>query len=212
MNTEISQLREEYSKSILLESNMDDNPMEQFNHWIKEAIAAKIKEPNAMILSTSNKKRTSQRTVLLKDLTPDGLTFFTNYKSRKARDIEINPSICVLFPWYDLERQVKIEGIAEKIPREKNEAYFRSRPKSSQLGAWASEQSTELSCREDLEKKMTLLKKQHLNETIPCPPDWGGYLIKPVNWEFWQGRPSRLHDRIEYRMENNVWNKVRLSP
>ena len=191
---------------------MDDNPMEQFNHWVKEAIAAKIKEPNAMILSTSNKKRIAQRTVLLKDLTPDGLTFFTNYKSRKSRDIEINPSICVLFPWYDLERQVKIEGIAEKIPHKKNEAYFKSRPKSSQLGAWASEQSTELSSREDLEKKMTLLKEQYLNETIPCPPDWGGYLIKPVNWEFWQGRPSRLHDRIEYRMENNVWKKVRLSP
>jgi pyridoxamine 5'-phosphate oxidase len=212
---DISAMRRHYGEIGLTESELPDDPLALFNSWLADAAANEIVvEANAMVLSTVTNDGPSSRTVLLKDLTQDGFTFFTNYGSNKAKAIAENSNVSLLFPWYAMERQVIILGSANKISRKESEAYFATRPRTSQIGAWASEQSTHLSSREELEKKFNEFEaKWPENSTIPTPPTWGGYVVNPRSIEFWQGRYSRLHDRIQYvRGERNDWQRQRLNP
>jgi pyridoxamine 5'-phosphate oxidase len=198
----------------LVEANLPANPITLFDTWLKDAAANEIVvEANAMVLSTAADGRLSSRTVLLKDLTQDGFTFFSNYNSRKAQQIEKNANVSLVFPWYPLERQVIVIGSASKVSKEESEKYFASRPRGSQIGAWASAQSSELSSRAELEEKFANFEaKWPIGEQIPRPDFWGGYVVKPESIEFWQGRYSRLHDRIRYVKEDNNWHLKRLSP
>jgi pyridoxamine 5'-phosphate oxidase len=212
---DISAMRRQYGEAGLLESALPKDPVELFNSWLLEAAANEVViEANAMVLSTSIDNRPSSRTVLLKDLTKDGFTFFTNYESRKAKQISTNQNVSLLFPWYPLERQVIVIGTATKNAKSESEKYFASRPRGSQIGAWASMQSEELTSREELENKYAELeKKWPEGTTVPMPDHWGGYVVLPTSIEFWQGRYSRLHDRIRYmRSENNDWQIKRIYP
>lgn len=211
---ELQNLRQDYSAAELSEETIDINPIKQFDTWFNEAIAAKVLEPNAMTLSTATPDgRPSARIVLLKGFDNSGFMFYTNYLSRKGKEIAKNPLGALTFFWGDLERQVRIEGTIEKISREKSDQYFHSRPKKSQLGALASPQSQEITGRESLEEKMAQLEAEYADIEVPKPSFWGGYVLKPRLIEFWQGRRSRLHDRILYKkIDNNNWKKVRLAP
>ncbi len=210
----ISSMRKSYGEVGLEKS--DENPIKQFILWLAEAAAnPMIVEANAMVLSTVNNSEPSSRTVLLKDVSEAGFTFFTNYESKKAADISNNPNVALLFPWYPMERQVKIMGKAEKVSPSESDAYFASRPWSSQIGAWASNQSQPLSAREDLERiYKEFAEKYPEGSSVPRPPHWGGYLVIPKQIEFWQGRYSRLHDRIRYTKAIPVtnWNIQRIFP
>lgn len=189
------------------------NPIEQFSVWMKEAIEAQVPEPNAMILATCTQSAVpSSRTVLLKQVDEQGFIFFTNYESRKAQEIEENPYVSATFLWKELERQIIIQGVAEKTSRRISENYFAKRPHASQLGAAASHQSKVISSREVIEEEYQRLDKLYKGKEIPCPVFWGGYLIKPNYFEFWQGRPNRLHDRYRYRLTNGQWLIDQLSP
>ena len=208
-------MRRQYGEVGLVEADLPADPFELFNTWLKDAAANEIVvEANAMVLSTVSADVPSSRTVLLKDLTEKGFTFFTNYGSNKAKSILENNNVSLLFPWYPMERQVIVIGSATKIAREDSEKYFATRPRPSQIGAWASEQSTELSSRQELEAKFKELENKFAQEkVIPTPPYWGGYIVDPISIEFWQGRYSRLHDRIRYvREKNNNWQIKRLNP
>jgi len=208
-------MRRQYGEVGLVESDLPAEPIALFNSWLADAAANEIVvEANAMVLSTVTSDGPSSRTVLLKDLTQDGFTFFTNYGSNKAKAIADNSNVSLLFPWYAMERQVIILGSAKKISRKDSESYFATRPRTSQIGAWASEQSTQLSSRDELEKKFKEFEaKFPENSTIPTPPTWGGYVVNPKSIEFWQGRYSRLHDRIQYvRGESKNWQRRRLNP
>ena len=194
--------------------NLPADPFAAFSTWLKEAAANDfIVEANAMVLSTTVDDQPTSRTVLLKDLTDTGFTFFSNYESRKAEQIAKNNQVSLVFPWYPLERQVIVIGVASKISKDESEKYFATRPRGSQIGAWASAQSTELSSRGELEEKFATFEAKWPNgEQIPMPDFWGGYVVKPESIEFWQGRYSRLHDRIRYVRKDNNWHLKRLNP
>jgi len=212
-NNDISKIRRSYSLKELSENLVSANPIAQFSTWMDEAISSNLIEPNAMILSTANKKGIpSARTVLLKGFDEKGFVFFTNYESAKAKDLEENAFASLLFLWLELERQVRITGKAEKVSREESEKYFISRPRDSQLGAWASKQSKVIPNRKILESQFEEMKKRFENQAIDLPPFWGGYIVIPQRIEFWQGRESRLHDRICYTLAEGRWKIERLSP
>jgi pyridoxamine 5'-phosphate oxidase len=197
----------------LSESTVNKDPFVQFGVWYKEAFNTGIKEFNAMIISTASKSGVpSVRTVLLKGFDKRGFVFYTNYGSRKSKDFEENPKAALLFLWKELERQIRITGGVEKVTREESETYFRSRPIESQLGAWASKQSELIPNREHLEKEYEKYKQEFEGKEVPAPPNWGGYRLIPREFEFWQGRESRLHDRICYFQKGGVWHIYRLSP
>ena len=211
--TEIAALRENYIKGTLNIQDVSLLPIEQFQIWFDEAISSALLEPNAFVLSTvSNEGKPSARIVLLKGL-DNGFKFFTNYLSRKGTELTENPNACITFFWAELERQVRIEGLTEKTSEEDSDAYFQSRPKGSQIGAWTSNQSMVIENREVLEEREKYLITKFGDNSIPRPPHWGGYRLVPTYIEFWQGRPSRLHDRIAYTLlENGEWKIERLSP
>ncbi len=212
---DIAAMRRQYGEHGLIEGELPLNPIELFNTWLTQAAANEIVvEANAMVLSTEVDDQPTSRTVLLKDLTDAGFTFFSNYESRKGKQISENKNVSLLFPWYPMERQVIVIGSATKIAREDSEKYFATRPRGSQIGAWASEQSAELGSRQELEDKFKELETKFSQDSaIPTPPHWGGYVVNPVSIEFWQGRYSRLHDRIRYvREKNNNWQIKRLNP
>jgi pyridoxamine 5'-phosphate oxidase len=206
-------LRREYTRSGLDEAGMQPDPMVQFEAWFENVVEANLHEPNAMILATaSDDGRPSARTVLLKGYDGRGFVFYTNYEGRKARDLEANPSCALLFYWGELERQVRVEGRASRLPSRESDAYFASRPRGSRLGAWASEQSRPVRDRSVLEERIKALEAEYQDREIPRPPFWGGYRVEPEAIEFWQGRENRLHDRIAYRREEGVWRLERLQP
>ncbi|MFM8628175.1 MAG: pyridoxamine 5'-phosphate oxidase [Candidatus Nanopelagicus sp.] len=211
---DIAAMRRQYGQVGLVEEDLPKNPITLFDTWLKDAAANEIVvEANAMVLSTVADNQPTSRTVLLKDLTQDGFTFFSNYNSRKAGEIAKNNKVSLVFPWYPLERQVIVIGLASKLSKAESEKYFATRPRGSQIGAWASAQSSELTSRAELEKKFAEFEKKWLEgEQIPMPDFWGGYVVKPESIEFWQGRYSRLHDRIRYIRQDNDWLIKRLNP
>jgi pyridoxamine 5'-phosphate oxidase len=211
---DISSLRRSYALQSLDESEVSHNPFAQFKQWFEEAVSAQVSEPNAMTLATSTLEgRPSARIVLLKGYDETGFVFFTNYESRKGTEMAENPMAALLFCWLDLERQIRIEGRIQKISREASEQYFVSRPKSSQIGAWTSPQSTVIDNRNLLEIRQKALEEQYSQvELLPLPPNWGGYILVPDYFEFWQGRESRLHDRMMYQLEDSIWHLARLAP
>lgn len=209
----ISDLRREYTQGGLLEDRLDADPLNQFRVWIEQAIHAQIHEPNAMTLATcSLEGKPSARIVLLKGFDERGFTFFTNYASRKGKELDANPVAALVFHWSDLERQVRIEGSVERIPERESDDYHATRPPGSQLGAWTSWQSEVITGREILEERLKKFTEQFGEQPIPRPPHWGGYRLKPQLIEFWQGRPNRLHDRLQYRSVDEKWIVERLSP
>jgi pyridoxamine 5'-phosphate oxidase len=208
-----AELRKDYSLSSLAEKDLAKDPIRQFEKWFQEAEGAKIAEPNAMVLSTCTRDgRVSSRTVLLKGLDGRGFVFFTNHDSRKGRELGETGRGSLLFPWIGMERQVIVEGTASKMAPEESDAYFHSRPRASQLAAWASPQSTIISGRSTLDEAMKALDKKYAGQTIPMPPNWGGFRLLPETVEFWQGRRSRLHDRMRYRRAKDAWVLERLAP
>lgn len=213
-NLEIADLRKNYTLQSLDQADVQPNPIAQFQHWFKEALSATLPEPNAMVLATVDASgQPSARVVLLKGLDARGFIFYTNYESRKGQQLAANPKASLCFNWLELERQVRIEGIAEQVPAEESDAYFQSRPFESRIGALASQQSTPVHSREELEQTYTRLLKQFENKPVVRPENWGGYVLRPKRVEFWQGRPGRLHDRIEYERDSkNNWSIRRLSP
>lgn len=209
----IADLRKEYQRAELDLDNVRENPMDQFDLWFEQALKGDIIEPNAMVVGTSDASgQTYQRTVLLKAFDHQGFVFYTNYKSRKAKQISENARVSLLFPWYALERQVIIQGTAEKVSHKESLQYFMSRPTGSQLGAWVSHQSQVITSRSILEMKLAEMKQKFKDGRIPLPDFWGGFRVVPHTIEFWQGRPSRLHDRIEFVKKGDQWSAHRLSP
>lgn len=209
----IQNLRQDYRAAELSEADIDKNPIAQFAKWFKDALDAKLYEPNVMTLATAGLSgKPSSRILLLKGFDEDGFVFFTNYNSKKGKDLQENPQAALQFFWPELERQVRIEGIVTKATAEASTAYFHSRPKGSQIGASASPQSTVIPDREILEERVKELTAMYQETEVPRPEHWGGYVLKPAHIEFWQGRPSRLHDRITYTGVNGVWTINRLAP
>jgi len=212
-NKHIRKLREDYSLSTLDKNDVHADPIQQFKFWLDESLKAMLPEPNAMTLSTvDSERKPHSRIILLKGIEKNGFIFYTNYKSDKGRDIESNPNVSICFLWKELERQVRIEGIAKKISSEASEEYFVSRPVKSQIGAVASEQSSVIENRAILEEKFEALTKLYSTGHVPMPDHWGGYVVEPTSIEFWQGRRSRLHDRIKYEKEKKNWIIKRLAP
>lgn len=209
----LADLRKDYSLAGLAEKDLAKDPFRQFEKWFAEAGAAKIAEPNAVVLSTSTRDgRPSSRVVLLKGLDGRGFVFYSNYESRKGRELDANPRASLCFPWIGMERQVIAEGAIARVAREESEAYFHSRPRASQLGAWASPQSTIIPNRRVLDDSLKALEDKYAGQEIPLPPQWGGWRLTPEMVEFWQGRRNRLHDRLRYRKEKDGWVIERLAP
>jgi pyridoxamine 5'-phosphate oxidase len=211
---DIENLRQQYTRAGLRRQDLKPDPFDQFEIWFKEACAAKLLEPNAMILATASAQaEPSVRTVLLKYFDREGLIFFTNYESRKSRQIQENPQVSLLFLWLPLERQVQIIGTAAKISTADSLKYFTARPRGSQIGAWSSQQSSIISSRQILEMQFEQMKQKFMNNEVPLPSFWGGYRVIPRSFEFCQGRPNRLHDRFLYsRQDPESWEINRLSP
>ena len=215
MKNKLHDYRKLYQKHQLIEEELPQDPLELFHYWLKETETNKeVEEINTMTVSTVGLDGFPRsRVVLLKEYDQEGFVFYTNYRSEKGKSIEKNPKVCLSFFWPTSERQVIIKGIAHKTSEEESIKYFNSRPRGSQLGAWASEQSSVISSREFLQEKLELLEKQYENKEVPKPPFWGGYKVVPSQLEFWQGRPNRLHDRIYYsKEEGNNWKMDRLAP
>jgi pyridoxamine 5'-phosphate oxidase len=210
----LADLRENYTKGHLDVADVLPHPIAQFRVWFDQAVASEVPEPNAMHLATVNAEgQPSGRIVLLKDLNEGGFTFFTNYESRKGHDLAASPRAALTFFWAELERQVRIEGVVQAVSGAESDAYFAQRPRGSQLGAWASAQSQPVPSREALEARERELEARFAGQPVPRPPHWGGYRLQPDYVEFWQGRPSRLHDRIAYtRHADGAWTLARLSP
>jgi len=212
LHQDIADLRKSYEKAELSEQDSDQNPLRQFDRWLKEAIASKVPEPNAMTLATvGGDLRPSSRIVLIKGYDERGIVFFTNYDSRKGRELAGNPFAALQFHWVELERVVRIEGRMERTSAEESDAYFNSRPLDSRIGAWASPQSEVISSRSVLVANAARVGARFLLNP-PRPPHWGGFRLVPDGWEFWQGRKSRLHDRLHYRQQAGEWQRERLAP
>ena len=215
MSIDAGNLRVDYQADELLEANAAADPFAQFDKWFEDAKASDCPEPNAMIVATVNAQgHPAARVVLLKQVTEEGFVFYTNYDSRKGRELSAHPHAAVVFNWLELERQVRIEGSVEKAPPEVSTAYFHSRPKKSQIGAWTSPQSDVIPDREFLEDRKTALEEKYASaEELPRPEHWGGFIVRPKLIEFWQGRSSRLHDRLAYSLsDDGAWKRVRLAP
>jgi pyridoxamine 5'-phosphate oxidase len=213
MSQTIADIRKDYKLKSLLEEEVKNNPLDQFSLWWDEAINSKIEEVNAMTLATATQDGfPSARIVLLKGMTSEGFLFFTNYLSKKGADLAVNPRAALVFFWQELERQVRIEGTVEKISEAESNTYFASRPVKSQIGAWASPQSKTIARRNIIEESFEKYETQFREGNIPRPPHWGGYIVKPARIEFWQGRRSRLHDRILYIKSDKEWKRERLAP
>jgi pyridoxamine 5'-phosphate oxidase len=209
----IQNLRQEYRAAELAEGDVDHNPLSQFKTWFAAAVDAQLYEPNVMTLATSDLSgKPSARILLLKGFDDNGFVFYTNYNSRKGTELAENPQASMLFFWPELERQVRIDGLVSKVAPEVSTAYFHSRPKGSQIGAAASPQSSVIAGRELLEKNVMELTAAYEHTEVPRPEHWGGYLLEPMAIEFWQGRPSRLHDRIAYTKKDGIWTTERLAP
>lgn len=213
MNTkDIQDLRRQYKKKTLSKSSVNRDPFKQFTKWFEEVLKSGFLEPNAMTLATATPGgKPSIRVVLLKALDDRGFVFYTNYESRKGKEIEANKNASILFYWDKLERQVRIDGTVEKVTKEESEAYFKTRPFKSRVGAWASNQSTVIESRSVIVKEF-LKYLVKFRTDVPLPPTWGGYRLTPSSFEFWQGRPNRLHDRIRYTRQKNGWKIERLAP
>jgi len=213
VSAKLAGLRREYSQKSLSRSTVDPDPFEQFAVWMNEALSAEIADPTAMTLATADSDgKPSARVVLLKGVDENGFVFFTNYDSRKASDLISNPVAVLHFFWPDVERQVIVSGTVEKTSREESETYFKTRPRESRISAWASNQSGVIESRKALEERFNAVSEQYKDSEVPLPPFWGGFRLKPTSFEFWQGRKSRLHDRICYERKDGAWGIFRRSP
>ena len=213
VNKDLAHIRREYSREKLSEKNVDPDPIVQFGQWMNEAIAAEVPEPTAMCLSTADSAgRPSSRMVLLKGFDANGFVFFTNYNSHKGRELAENPYAALNFFWPELERQVRISGTVDKVSPEESDEYFKTRPFTSRVGAWASDQSEVIDSRMVVAARAAKLMVRYASGNVPRPPQWGGYRVVPDAIEFWQGRESRLHDRILYKLVDNSWQTARLAP
>ncbi len=214
LNQRLFNIRHEFANEEFDESKASKNPFEEFGYWMDEALKAEVSEPNAVTLATcSSDGKPTARVVLLRGFDEKGFVFFTNYNSRKGDEIDANPNVCLNFFWTEIGRQVRIQGVASKIPSADSEEYFNSRPRESQIGAWASYQSEELESAQELKEKVAEIEKRYEGRDVPRPEHWGGYCVSPDYIEFWQGRMSRLHDRLVYsRDDSGIWTLGRLSP
>jgi len=213
---DLSAERVDYAGGQLLEGAVPSQPVTLFESWLADALLARdqgrLAEPTAMVLATCAEGRPSARTVLLKSVSAAGFVFFTNYSSHKGGQIAANPAVALHFGWYALQRQVRVEGIAEPVSRTESEDYFRTRPRGSQLGAWASAQSKVVASRDELSEAYAAAEQRFAGQEVPCPPYWGGIVVSPTLIEFWQGQPSRMHDRLRYTWSQNGWSLTRLAP
>src|SRR6478735_1271103 len=210
---DLAALRQEYGRAGLDEGDLAPDPITMLEGWLQDAVDAQLYDPNAMVVSTVGADGApSSRMVLLKGLGPDGFVFYTNTHSRKGEELAGNPRCALLFPWHPLERQVRVDGTAELLPRSAVDAYFAVRPRGSQLGAWASHQSSVVAGREELTAAYSAAEQRYGDGAVPTPEEWGGYVVRPEAVEFWQGRPGRMHDRLRYRRTPDGWTTERLAP
>ncbi len=213
MKHHVASLRKEYAREQLTEDGVQQDPLGQFASWFDEAMASELPEPTAMILATADASgQPSARAVLLKGVDERGFVWYTNYASRKGAQLAENPQAALLFFWPELERQIRIEGTVERVSDAEIQEYFASRPHESKIGAWASDQSAVIDSQEALQQKFANVSKHFENKDVPPPPTWGGYRLRPHMYEFWQGRPSRLHDRLRYTRTSEEWKLERLQP
>jgi pyridoxamine 5'-phosphate oxidase len=213
MSLSVADLRREYAKARLDEGTVSADPITEFARWFEEAVKAEVEEPNAMTLATASTDGIpSARIVLLKGFDQRGFVFFTDYRSQKGAELEQNPRAALVFYWPELERQVRITGVVSTIARAESEVYFRTRPRGSRISAWVSHQSQVIASRKQLEERIPELESRFPGDEVPLPPYWGGFRLAPAAMEFWQGRPSRLHDRIRYLRDGGAWRIERLSP
>lgn len=212
VNTFINQVRHDFSSQALDEESVEATPIKQVEKWIQEAVDSQVPEANAMSICTVNSKGApSSRILYARGISEEGITLYTNYTSQKGKELEMNPNVSLLFFYPELERQIRIEGSIEKLPSQDSDKYFNGRPLESKLGAWASEQSSIIPSRKTLEERTEQFREKY-GDNVPRPPHWGGYIVKPNKFEFWQGRPARLHDRLVFEKENNNWRIYRIAP